>query len=175
MFVDPEKAVEALDLRPGMKAADFGCGAGFYTIPLARRLGEAGKVYAFDIRPEALGVARSKARESGFSNVETVRTDLEAEEATHLKEKSVDAVLISNILFQVENKAAVAREAFRILKPGGELMVVEWAEEKNSFGPPVKARLDRKAAEEFFLKAGFTFRKEFPAGEHHYGLIFKKP
>lgn len=174
MFVAPQKAVETLDLRPGMKAADFGCGAGFYTIPLARRLGEAGKVWAFDIRTEMLEVVRSKARELGLSNVETVRADLETIEATHLKENSVDTVLISNILFQVEDKAALAREAFRILKPGGELMVVEWAEEKNSFGPPVKTRLDRRAAEEFFLKAGFSFRKEFPAGEHHYGLIFRK-
>lgn len=174
MFINPEKVLEAVSPRPGMRAADFGCGPGFYTIPLARRLGDSGKVYAFDVRPEMLEVVRSKARAQTLSNIETVWADLEVKAGTHLKSESLDLVIVSNILFQVEDKELLAKEAFRILKAEGRVLAVEWSEEKNFFGPPVKARLNRKECEELFLKAGFRFEKEFSAGEHHYGLVFRK-
>ncbi|MDP3784604.1 MAG: methyltransferase domain-containing protein [bacterium] len=174
-FINPKNAIEALDIRPGMTVADFGCGAGFYTIPFAQRLGETGKVYAFDIRAEMLEVVRSKARTFGLNNVEAVRADLERPEGSHLKAASTDLVIVSNILFQVEDKKTLAAEALRILKPGGRILAVEWSEEKFYFGPPLKSRLNRKEAEDIFLKAGLRFEKEFSAGDHHYGLIFQKP
>ncbi len=174
MFVDPKSALEALDLRPGMVAADFGCGAGFYTIPLARRLGETGKVWAFDIRTEMLEVVRSKARVFGLSNIEAIRANLEDRDGSHLKTGSVDLVIISNILFQVEDKKNLAAEALRILKPGGRILAVEWSEDKFHFGPPLKNRINRKEAEDVFLKAGAGLEKELDAGDHHYALVFSK-
>ena len=175
MFVKPEAVIDALDVRPGMVAADFGSGAGFYTTVLARRLGESGKVYAFDIRKEMLEVVRSKARTFGLTNLEAIWADLEKPEGSHLKNSSADLVIISNILFQVEKKSNLAAEAFRILKPGGRVTLVEWAEDEKPFGPPLRDRVNRKEAEDLFLKQGFLFEKEFHAGEHHYGLVLKKP
>ncbi len=175
MFIDPKAALETLDIRPGMTVADFGCGAGFYTIPFAERLGETGRVYAFDIRTEMLEVVRSKAKTFGLNNIETVWADLEKPEGSHLKASSADLVIISNILFQVDDKKALGAEAFRILKSGGRILTVEWSEDKFYFGPPLKSRINRKEAEEVFLKTGLRFEKEFGAGDHHYGLIFQKP
>jgi len=62
-----------------------------------------------------------------------------------------------------------------ILKPGGRVVLVEWDEEEKPLGPPLRQRVNRKAAEDIFLKTGFHFEKEFDAGENHYGLILKKP
>jgi len=174
MFVKPETVVRVLDILPGMKVADFGAGPGFYTIPIARRVGPPGKVYALDIRKEVLEIIRSKAQGERLFNIETLRANLEAKEGSHLKENSMDLVMISNILFQIENKKNLAEEAFRIIKPSGRVVMVEWDENKKSFGPSLVHRVNRQAAEEFFLKAGFAFEKEFDAGENHYGLIFKK-
>jgi len=174
MFVKPEAIAKVLDILPGMKVADFGAGAGFYTIPIAKKVGAAGKVYALDIRKEVLELIRSKSREMRLLNVETLLTDIEANEGSHLKDGSVDLVIISNILFQVEGKEKIAEEAFRILKPSGRVVIVEWDEEKKAFGPPLSHRVNRQAAEDFFLKAGFVFEKEFNAGENHYGIIFKR-
>lgn len=174
MFIDPEEVVKVLDILPGMKVADFGAGAGFYTLPIAKRVGASGKVFALDIRKEALEVIRSKAREGRLLNIEAIWSDLEAKEGSHLKENSADLIIASNILFQVENKSSIAQEAFRILKPGGRIVLVEWDEEKKSFGPPLAHLVNRQEAEQIFLKAGFAFEKEFNAGEHHYGLILKK-
>lgn len=174
-FVNPEEVVRNLDVRPGMKIADFGAGAGFYTLALAKRAGPSGKIIALDIRKEMLEVIRSKAREARLLNVETIWSDLEAKAGTHLKENSLDLVLISNLMFQVQKKENIAGEAFRILKPEGRVVLVEWAEEEKPFGPALKERVNRKAAEDIFLKVGFAFEKEFGAGENHYGLILKKP
>lgn len=174
-FTDPKAVIEVLDILPGMVAADFGSGAGGYTIPLAERLGNSGKVYALDIRKEMLEVVRSKARSFNLSNVETIWADLETSQGSHLKENSVDIVMISNILFQVENRKRLSDEVFRILKSGGRVVLVEWAEDKKPFGPPLKERVNRKEAEDLFLKTGFVFEKEFNAGEYHYGLVLKKP
>ncbi len=174
MFIAPEAVVKNLDILPGMKVADFGAGAGFYTLVLAQRVGASGKVWALDIRKEMLEVIRSKARGAHLTNIETLWSDLEKQEGSHLKENSTDLVLISNLLFQVQDKKVLAEETFRILKPGGRVVLVEWAEEEKPVGPPLRERVNRKAAEDIFLKTGFSFEKEFDAGENHYGLILKK-
>jgi ubiquinone/menaquinone biosynthesis C-methylase UbiE len=175
MFINPQSVIENIDIRPGINVADFGCGAGFYTLPIAKRIGAGGRVYAIDIRREVLEIIRSKARVEGILNVETMWRDLEAKEGSHLKEGSIDLVIISNILFQVESKEMLSREAFRILKSGGRVVLVEWAEDKKSLGPPLKHRVNRKEAEDLFLKAGFDFEKELEANSDHYGLVLKKP
>lgn len=174
MFIKPEAIAKVLEILPGMKVADFGAGAGFYAVPIAKKVGAGGKVYAMDIRKEALELIRSKSRELRLLNIETLRTDIEAKDGSHLKDRSLDLVVISNILFQVENKKSVAEEAFRILKPSGRVAVIEWDEDKKAFGPPLSHRVNRQEAEDFFLKTGFVFDKEIDAGENHYGLIFKK-
>ena len=173
-FLKPESVLEAWDVRPGDKIADFGCGAGFFAIPLAQRVGSQGKIYAFDIRPEALEATRAKTRLFHLLNVDTLRADLETALGSGLKNESVDKILIANILFQAESKEALASEALRILKAGGSLAVIEWSDEKNIGGPSLDHRLGKSEARQFFEKNSFVFFKEFNAGSHHYGLIFKK-
>ncbi|MBI2023935.1 methyltransferase domain-containing protein [Candidatus Giovannonibacteria bacterium] len=174
MFVEPESIIKVLDVLPGMKVADFGSGAGFYTIPLAKKVGAAGKTYAIDIRSDMLDIIRSKAIAGRLLNVEVIRADLEQKEGSHIKDETVDLVIISNVLFQVNDKSNLAREAFRILKKEGRVVMVEWDEEKKSFGPPLAHRINRQEAEDIFLKTGFVFDKELNAGDNHYGLILKK-
>ncbi len=173
-FAEPEKIIEVLDIIPGLSAVDFGCGAGFYTIALARACGSQGKVYALDIRKEMLEMVRSKARTFRLTNIETFWTDLEKPHASNLKDQSMDIAIISNVLFQIENKENLASEAARILKPAGKLLLVEWAEEERPIGPPIKFRINRNEAESLFLKANLILDREISAGEHHYGLLFKK-
>ena len=179
-FLKPEEAIEAWDVRPGEKVVDFGCGAGFFSIPLGQRVGANGKVYAIDIRTEALEATRAKVKLFHLFNVEPMRADLEAPKGSGIKDNSVDKVLIANILFQAENKKMLAGEAFRILRPGGSAMIVEWSDASAAFadgsaaGPFLGHRVGREEAKNFFISAGLSFFKEFSAGSQHYGLIFKK-
>lgn len=173
-FLKPDEVIAEWDIRPGERVADFGCGAGFFSLPLGQRVGPSGRVYALDIREEALEATRAKIKLYHFFNVEPVRADLEAPNGSGLKNESADKVIISNILFQAENKKAVAAEAYRILRPGGSVMIIEWSDLKNTGGPSLEERIGEDEARKIFEEAKFEFVKNFDAGTHHYGLVFKK-
>jgi ubiquinone/menaquinone biosynthesis C-methylase UbiE len=173
-FLKPEEALESWDIRPGDTIADFGCGAGFFSLPMATRVGPQGKIYAIDVRPEALSSARSKLKLFHASWVDLIRADLEKENGTGLKDESVDKVLITNILFQVESKKAVIAEANRIIRPDGSIFVIEWDPEKEVEGPVLPDILNKKETVRLMAEQGFAVHKECAAGSHHYGLIFKK-
>ncbi len=176
MFVSPAQIIASLDVRPGMAEADFSCGSGHYVLEAGKRVGKSGKVYAIDIQKEMLGYVRSRARQLGLSNIETIWTDLEMPEATRLKNDSLDLIIISNILFQSEKKDQVLKEAYRVMKSGGAGVAIEWDIESqpNSFGPPMNSRISKQVTKDLFANAGFLFEKEFNPGDHHYGLIFRK-
>lgn len=173
LFLNPEKVIEEWDIRPGDAIADFGCGAGFFSIPLGKRVGSNGRVYALDIRPEALEAVRAKVKLYHLFNIETSRANLEQERGSGLKSETIDKVIITNILFQAENKKNIIEDAYRILKPGGSAIVIEWNEEKIT-GPILPKKIKKDEVADIFKDAGFSLTKKFDAGTHHYGLIFKK-
>jgi len=168
-FLNPKNIVESfVFLEPQMKVADFGCGHGYFVIPLAQKLTE-GKVFALDILPSALEAVKSKARMEGLQNIEYLRCDLEKK--AKLEDESCDVVLIANLLFQVENKENVIQEAKRVTKKGGRIICIEWL--PNLPFSPQNAVSPQKA-KELFLKHNLTLEKEFATDRYHYGLIFKK-
>lgn len=174
MFIDPRKVVEEWDLRPGMKAADFGAGSGHFCVEVAKRIGANGVVYAFDIQQEALDMLKNRAEMEHLSNIELRRTDLEAGNATKLDNGVADLVLITNMLFQVDKKDSIMKEAFRILKPDGRMIVIDWEPESGGFGPPKNMRISKDNIVALCEVAGFIKEKSFSAGDYHYGFVFKK-
>lgn len=162
-FLNPDTVVDELDVRPGEVIADFGAGSGFFSIALAKRVGYAGKIYALDIREEALEAVRARTKSFRLLNIDTIKTNLERERGSTLKNDTMDKVVVSNILFQAENKQNIIKEARRILKNDGVAIVIEW-----------KEKVAKNETQRLFEMAGFSLKKEFNAGSHHYGLIFKK-
>ena len=82
---------------------------------------------------------------------------------------------MTNTLFQVENKVNVFKEAWRVLKLDGTLVVIDWSESFGGLGPHPEAVVDEAAARALAETAGFVFERSFDAGDHHYGLAFRKP
>ena len=173
-FLHPERIVERFGLRPGMVVADFGCGSGYFAIPTGRKVGESGKVWAIDIQKSALELVKSRAHLERLLHVEPIWADLEQPSGSHLPNGAADFVIISNILFQVEKKAEVLREAWRVLRTGGRLAILEWDQTPFPAGPPMVLRVPLRSARAFAEEAGFTLEEEFNAGDHHYGLLMKK-
>lgn len=173
-FMHPERIIAKLEIRPGMIIADFGAGGGYFTIPAARIAGENGKVYAIDVQKQTVNLIRSKANLEHLLNVETVWADLERPQGSHLPAESVDAVIVANILFQAEAKHEVLAEAWRVVKSGGRLAILEWDETSFPAGPPPEKRMTKGLARRMAEGVGFKLEKEFEAGSHHYGLLFKK-
>lgn len=171
-FLDPNKTLNQLELQNNMKAADFGSGSGGWALPLAKRL-EQGLVYAIDILKEPLSVLQGRAKAEKISNVRIIRANVESEKGSTLPDSSVDLALLTNLLFQAEDKKGVLEEAKRILKKGGKILAVDW-KDKISLGPK-QGRISEAEVKETALELGLKLEKEFSAGLHHWGLIFVKP
>lgn len=173
MFLNPQKVMENTQIMPGMKVADFGVGNGDFAIAASKMVGKNGIIYAIDIKKEALEVLKGRAMLFGIHNLDFIRADLENPKSATLKEQTVDYVIIASVLFQITSKENVAREAYRILKPEGKVIFIEWLKEKTAIGPPFDARISKEEAKSLFEIRGFIFEKEFYAGDYHYGMIFK--
>ena len=169
-FLDPEKVLDQLDLSPNMIAADFGSGSGGWTIPLAKRLSE-GKVFAIDILSQPLSALEGRIKSGRILNIQTVLSNVEQKKGSKLSDNSLDLVLMTNLLFQTENRKAVLEEAKRILKVGGKILIVDWI--KTNLGPE-KGRIMPETLKKLAEEIGLKFEKEFKAGMHHYGMVFIK-
>lgn len=173
-FTNPERNLAKAGIKESMTVADFGCGPGDYTFAAAKQVGTSGKVYAIDVQQDILTRLKNDAAEHRLSNIETICGDIEDEGGTHLGDESVDVVVVSNVLFQIEDKRALAAEAFRIVKEGGKVLLVCWSESFGHFGPTPDHVVTKEQAEEHFTREGFTLDTEFDAGDHHYGLLLTK-
>lgn len=170
-MLDPKEIINSLDFKKDMLVAEFGCGSGNFILEVAKKI-EEGKAYGLDIQEEPLSALEGRARAEGLINVETIRCDLEKEGGSGLPTDFLDWVLIPNLLFQIEKKITVLKEAYRILKPKGKMLIIDWKKEA-SFGPK-QERVSEEEVKQLSQETGFVFLKEIPAGSFHFGLIFEK-
>jgi ubiquinone/menaquinone biosynthesis C-methylase UbiE len=171
MFSDPIRNIAQFNIGPTMSVADLGAGAGFYTFEAAKRVGHDGKVYAVEVQRELIEKVKKMATQAHVFNIEVILGDAERIGGTHLKEDSIDRVIASNILFQIEDKNTFCLEIKRILKRGRVVMIIDWSE-SSSIGH--QTIVSESSARALFEKHGFTYERTFSAGDHHYGLIFRK-
>ena len=170
-FADPNKIVEQFGFTPGMHVADLGSGAGFYTLASARLVGDKGRVYAVDIRPEMLQQIKTAAGMEHLNNIEVIHGDLEEDRGTRLKDGSVDAVIVANTLFQLQDKEKCAKEAIRICEEGGKIYVIDWKESFGGIGPSHEDIFPEEKARGIFEKVGCTFEGPINARNYHYGFV----
>lgn len=168
-FLNPSEILKHLKLRKGMVAADFGSGSGGWAIPLAKIL-EEGKVYAVDILEEPLSALRARVKIEKLFNIETRKADVE--KGVTLLSNSCDVVLMTNLLFECENKKQVLEEGKRVLKKSGKILVVDWIKD-NPLTPEIEW-LDFDEIKELAKDLGLELEKEFEAGLYHRGLILTK-
>ena len=173
MFSDPQKNIAEFGVEIGMKVVDLGSGSGFYTIEVAKKVGPSGRVYAVDIQQDLLNKIKNGGALAGLHNIEVVWGNIEKLGGTKLRESIADRIILSNTLFQIDPKDRenLSLEIKRILKTGGKLMVIDWNEDSpmkpEGFVPAI-------VVEGTFEKIGLKKEKDFDAGDHHYGIIFKK-
>lgn len=173
-FAHPTRNVEALDIEAGMKIADFGAGSGAYTLAIAEKLqAGSGKVIAIDVQKDLLRRIHNEAGRRGYHNVEVQWADLEKAHAVKVAPRSLDLVLISNLLFQIEDRSAILHEARRVLHEGGRLVIIDWADSYAGMGPIKKHVVTKDTALALARECGFELLREFDAGAHHYGLVLR--
>ncbi len=174
MFLSPEKIVDYCDVHHGMKVADFGSSIGTFALLLAKRVGTHGTVYAIDVQKELLTKLGKEAKIQKLENLEIILADFEKEKGSTLKDESVDRVFLVNTFFQLEDKNSCIMEIRRILKKGGKVIFIDWADSFEGLGPHKDSVVLPKQTIEMFERNYFKKETDFPAGDHHYGILFIK-
>jgi ubiquinone/menaquinone biosynthesis C-methylase UbiE len=173
MFSNPEQIVAQLGLVEGMRVADLGAGSGFYTKAAARRVGTTGHVYAIEVQKGMLKTLEDDLKKDGIKNVDCIWGDIEKDGGTKIADRTVDRVIISNVLFQAEDKIGLIDEAKRILKKDGQALLVDWTESWSGMGPAPESVVPQEKAEELFKKRGFKIVEVVSTEVHHYGILFR--
>ena len=119
LFSPPKKILEKAGIKANDTIVDYGCGPGGYTLSAAQLVKPSGKVYAIDIHPLAKKMIIRKAQRKGLSNIECIQSDCQ----TGLEQKSVDMVLLYDVLHMLRDYESNVKEFHRILKPEGILSV----------------------------------------------------
>lgn len=170
-FLKLDEVLKELNIKEDMVAAEFGCGSAHFTIAIANRL-KKGRVYALDIQEEKLSAVKGKLALEKINNVFLILCDLEANKGSTLPDNAVDIVLIPNVLFQAEDKYAIVNEAKRILKSGGQLLIIDWL--KSIPSTPKTGVVSPDEIKKMADSLGLSFKKEFQAGDYHFALLFTK-
>lgn len=168
-FLTPEHLVRELYLKPGDRVADIGCGTGVYTIALANEVGISGLVYAVDVHREALHTLASTLDRKGLLNVEMLWAD--AEKHIPIDAYSLDAIVVSNVLFQLDSYDKFFSLISKLIKPEGQLLVVDWSDSHGGIGPHQSHVIGEEQAISIAQSHGFRVMKRLPAGDYHYAFI----
>lgn len=172
-FVIPEVVATHFHIHEGDVVADFGAGAGYFIPTLALAVGPKGKIIACEIQKNLVEKIGFVAREHGHNNVDVLWSDLEEKDGIPIKEGSLDAGILVNTFFQLEDKATAVREFRRVIRTGGVIHVIEWSESYGGIGPATKQVVDKSSLCDWFEADGFVLEREYPTGAHHYGVTFR--
>jgi SAM-dependent methyltransferase len=171
-FFDVDRILSRLRFIGSKDIVEFGCGYGIFTTAAARRA--AGLVRGFDIEPEMIAATRGKVDAAGLTNVRLERRDFIAE-GTGLRDASADYVMLFNILHAAEPMILV-REAFRILRPCGQVGVVHWNHAGTPRGPDPSIRPRPEQCAGWLAEAGFVVTlPPTPLPPYHFGLVGRRP
>jgi len=146
----------------GMTCIDLGCGTGVFSFPMVLCVGSQGIVYSVDNSTEMLEHIRAK---NPPPNLILIQCDASE---TELDSNTADFCLLAFILHHVKQPDKFITEAFRLLKPEGKVLVVEWKEELDSPGPSRDRRITREHIGQLFKQAGFIGFEYTEWSNNHY-------
>lgn len=175
VLFDIDSILAKINIEERGKVAELGCGNfGFFVFPLARLVGKYGKVYAVDIMRDCLKEIEAGAKTSGLRQIETVWSNLEIFKATKIESSSIDAATLINVLNQSKKYGEILKEAARMIKTKGNLLIIEWKSSDIALGPEADKRIKTEDLKERAAQIGLNIVEEFEAGPYHYGLILRK-
>lgn len=174
MFMDPMQTLRACDIHPSETVADFGAGAGFMARAAATLVPQ-GQVFAIEINRDMVARVTREVVQHHIQNLHVLWGDIEVPKGCQLENASVDFLILSNIMFQLEDKQGCIQEVLRVLKPHGRVLLVDWSESFGGMGPAPTSVFSKPDAQVLFARLGLTeLPAMVPAGAHHYGILFKR-
>ena len=118
----PAQIMDAVGVREGMRIGEAGAGEGYFTFPLAARVGDRGVVYANEISSSDLETIRDRARHEGVNNIVTVLGEIED---PLFPERDLDMVVMVYVLHHLDRPVVFLRNLEQYLKPGAQVVIIE--------------------------------------------------
>ncbi len=119
----PERVINLLGVREGMRIADIGCGPGVFSVEIAKRVGDLGFVYAIDSNSYMVDRVESLVKAMKLNNVKAIKTD--ASDLSVIPSESVDISIFIYSLHHINRKVDAIREALRITRRGGRIFILD--------------------------------------------------
>lgn len=169
VYQKPLEVIHALGLKPGEIIADIGAGSGYFTFHLARHVGEKGKVYAVDVSPEMVRHVNRRIRDSKTTNAVAVLAD---PDDPLLPDQSVNRFFICDVWHHVDNPTKYLALMKKMLKPGGEIVMIDFHKKELPVGPPMQMKIAREDLIKKLEANGFKLTKEHTFLPYQYFLVF---
>jgi ubiquinone/menaquinone biosynthesis C-methylase UbiE len=134
------------------RIADIGAGAGYFSFRFANHVGATGRVYAVDINPDMVLYMNRRVRDLGLQNVQTI---LAAPDDPLLPDQSVDRFFICETWHHIDHHLRYLELMKRMLKPGGQVIVIDFIKRETPVGPPQEMRVSREEMVGEFERNGF--------------------
>jgi arsenite methyltransferase len=168
-YQKPHEVLSALKLRPGEVIADIGVGSGYFTFRLAHHVGAKGKVYAVDVSADMIRYVNRRIRDLNVTNVVSVLAD---PDDPLLPERSIDRFFLCDVWHHVENPTRYLSALRKALKPGGEIVMIDFQKKELPLGPPLQMKIAREDLIRQMEANGFRLATEHTFLPYQYFLVF---
>jgi ubiquinone/menaquinone biosynthesis C-methylase UbiE len=169
VYQKPQQVIAALGTKPGEVIADIGAGSGYFTFRLARYVGDQGKIYAVDVSPDMILHLNRRIRELKATNVVSILAD---PDDPLLPDLSIDRFFFSDSWHHIEAQASYLSLMKRMLKPGGEIIMIDFHKKDLPVGPPLQMKIAREDVINQMETHGYRLAKEHTFLPYHYFLVF---
>ncbi|GAV22426.1 class I SAM-dependent methyltransferase [Carboxydothermus pertinax] len=168
-LLPPDETVAKFPITPGDIILDYGAGIGYFALPLAKKTGNAGMVYAVDISPENLVDLEEDAAKEGLTNIKTALVS--GDGTLPLDFPEFDVIFLATVLHELSDKEAVLKKLIQKLKKQGKLIIIDWEKKDMAYGPPIHHRISVEEGLFYLEKAGLTPSAKISVSEAHWGII----
>lgn len=168
-YQKPHEVLTALAIEPGEVIADIGAGSGYFTFRLAHHVGDKGRVYAVDTSADMIRHLNRRIRELKAMNVTAILADADD---PLLADASIDRFFFSDSWHHIENQSKYLSLIKKMLKPGGEIIMIDFHKKELPVGPPMQMKIAREDLIRQMESNGFRLTKEHTFLPYQYFLVF---
>jgi ubiquinone/menaquinone biosynthesis C-methylase UbiE len=168
-YQKPADVVKSLALRSGETIADIGAGSGYFAVRFAPEVGPSGHVLAVDVEPDMVRYLNRRIRDASLWQIRTV---LAPPDDPLLGEGTVDRFFICDTWHHIDDQKAYLERMKRMLKPGGQIVMIDFQKRELPVGPPLAMKIAREDLVKQMEAFGFRVAREETFLPYQYFLVF---
>ena len=168
----PDAVIRFMGVAPGMTVADLGAGTGYFSVHLAKAVGDKGRVLAIDVEPKLVDYMKERAAKANLAQIVPL---LAPTDDPKLPGRGVDLVLIVDTWHHIDDRLHYLAKLAAGLKPGGRVAVVDFKKGDFPVGPPNAHKLTADAVAAEFADAGWKLATQWDELPYQYVLVFTPP